>query len=63
MITATRYSLLSEQTTATLCGCNVEVSGDGSAIVVVDGEPLFRFASLSALLTQYGLVRGELALG
>jgi hypothetical protein len=63
MHTGTRYLLLSEQTAATLSGCSVEVSRDGSAIVVVDGEPLFRFASLAALLSQYGLVCGESALG
>lgn len=56
------YSLLSEQAIASSSGCIAEVSHDGSALLVVDGEPLFRFSTLSALLTQYGLVRGELSL-
>jgi len=60
MITNARYSLRSEETTATLSGCNVEVANDGTALVIVDGEPLFRFGSLRALLDQYGLLRGDL---
>lgn len=44
---------------APLPRCWVDVAHDGSAVVVVDGEPLFRSATLSAMLAYYGLVRGE----
>ncbi|MBL8721112.1 MAG: hypothetical protein JNL79_34320 [Myxococcales bacterium] len=54
-----RYSLRSTHGTDSLAGCEVEVASDGSALVVVDDEPLFRFASLAVMLAQYGLVRGD----
>ncbi len=54
-----RFSLRCHETTATLAGCDVEISRDGSAVMFVDGERLFRFASLTALLSEYGLRCGD----
>lgn len=42
-----------------LYDCFVQLHADGSVVLVVDGEQLFRFDSLDALLAQYELVRGE----
>ena len=41
-------------------GCHVELHIDGTVILVVDGERLFRFASMNDLLEQYALTRGEI---
>jgi hypothetical protein len=45
--------------TGQLADCFVELHIDGSVVLVVDGERLFRFPSLDALLGQYALVTGE----
>lgn len=42
-----------------LAGCHVELHPDGSVVLVVDSERLFKFASLDALLEQYDVIQGE----
>jgi regulator of RNase E activity RraA len=56
-----RYALrcATSDACAPLARCWVEVASDGSGVVVVDGEPLFRASALSAMMAHYGLVRGE----
>lgn len=56
-----RYALRSASSNAgaPLARCWVDVATDGSAVVFVDDEPLFRVGALSTMLAHYGLVRGE----
>jgi hypothetical protein len=42
-----------------LAGCHVELHADGAVVLVVDGEKLFRFASLEDLLAHYELTQGD----
>ena len=39
--------------------CHVELHADGTVFLVVNGERLFRFDSIDALLEQYQLQRGN----
>ncbi len=60
MSEAEQYSLReSTANAADLAGCFVELHADGTVVLVVDGERLFQFDSVDALLAQYELVKGE----
>jgi len=56
------YSLRDGTTGAALAGCHVELHLDRSVVLVVDGERLFRFDSIDALLSQYDVGKAELML-
>lgn len=53
-----RYALHGEEG-AELARCHVELYPDGTVGLVVDGERLFRFASVEALLTHYDVTKGQ----
>lgn len=60
MSNAEQYALREDTAnSADLSECFVELHVDGSVVLVVDGERLFRFDSLDALLERYELVKGE----
>lgn len=54
------YAVHDSARATALPGCFVELHADGTVVLVVDGEQLFRFDSFDALLAQYDLIRGEL---
>ena len=45
---------------ARLGGCHVELHAEGSVVLVVDGERLFRFESFEELLAHYDVLKGEI---
>jgi hypothetical protein len=55
------YAIVGGDAGTELAGCSVELRADGSVMLVVDGERLFRFASFDALLGHYDVTKGELA--
>ncbi|MBI2390665.1 MAG: hypothetical protein HYV09_13835 [Deltaproteobacteria bacterium] len=54
------YSLHESAQIVAVSGCFVELHADGKAVLMVDGEHLFPFDSLTALLAQYDLMKGVL---
>lgn len=54
-----RYALHGGDAGDELARCHVELHTDGTVGLVVDGEQLFRFASVDALLGHYDVTKGE----
>lgn len=53
------YAILGDDAVTELAGCHVELHADGSALLVVDGERLFRFSSFDTLVGHYDVTKGQ----
>lgn len=54
-----QISVRAPKPSSDLDDCFVELHADGSVVLVVNGERLFRFDSIEELLEQYQLERGD----